>query len=41
MIVAFGGKTPRIADSAWIGPGATIIGDVVIGERCGRSGPAP
>ena len=34
MIVPFGGKTPQIADSAWIGPGATIIGDVVIGERC-------
>ena len=33
MIVPFGGKTPRIAESAWIGPGATIIGDVAIGER--------
>ncbi len=33
MIVPFGGKTPQIAGSAWIAPGATIIGDVVIGER--------
>ena len=33
MIVPFAGKTPRIAESAWIGPGATIIGDVTIGER--------
>ena len=34
MIVPFEGKTPQIADSAWLAPGATIIGDVVIGERC-------
>ena len=33
MIIPFDGKTPQIADSAWIAPGATIIGDVVIGER--------
>ena len=33
MIIPFGGKTPQIAESAWIAPGATIIGDVVIGER--------
>lgn len=33
MIVPFNGKTPEIADSAWIAPGATIIGDVVIGDR--------
>ena len=33
MIIPFDGKTPEIADSAWIAPGATIIGDVVIGER--------
>ncbi len=33
MIVPFAGKTPEIADSAWVAPGATIIGDVVIGER--------
>lgn len=34
MIIPFEGSTPRIAGSAWIAPGATIIGDVVIGERC-------
>jgi carbonic anhydrase/acetyltransferase-like protein (isoleucine patch superfamily) len=34
VIIPFEGKTPRIAGSAWVGPGATIIGDVVIGERC-------
>ena len=33
VIIPFGGKTPQIAESAWIAPGATIIGDVVIGER--------
>lgn len=33
MIVPFEGKTPQIAPSAWVGPGAVIIGDVVIGER--------
>jgi carbonic anhydrase/acetyltransferase-like protein (isoleucine patch superfamily) len=34
VIIPFEGKTPDIADSAWIAPGATIIGDVVLGERC-------
>jgi len=34
VIIPFGGKAPQIADSAWVGPGATIVGDVVIGERC-------
>ena len=33
MIIPFGGSTPQIAESAWVAPGATIIGDVVIGER--------
>ena len=33
MIIPFGGHVPEIADSAWIGPGATIIGNVTIGER--------
>lgn len=33
MIIPFQGKTPSIADSAWVAPGAMIIGDVVIGER--------
>ena len=31
-IYAFNGKTPRIAASAFIAPGAVIIGDVEIGE---------
>ena len=30
-IVPFGGKTPRIHDSAFVAPGACIIGDVEIG----------
>jgi gamma-carbonic anhydrase len=30
-IIAFGGKTPRIHDSAFIAPGCRIIGDVEIG----------
>lgn len=34
MIKSFNGKTPRIADSAFIAPNATIIGDVTIGENC-------
>ena len=34
VIIPFNGHTPQIAESAWIAPGATIIGDVVIGERC-------
>lgn len=33
MLVEFDGKLPRVAASAWIGPGSTVIGDVVIGER--------
>lgn len=33
MLIPFGGKTPQVADSAWIGPGSFVIGDVVIGER--------
>ena len=32
MIYAFNGKKPRIAASAFIAPGAVIIGDVEIGE---------
>ncbi len=31
LILPFGGKTPRIHESAWIAPTATIIGDVEIG----------
>ena len=33
MLIAFDGKTPQVAESAWIAPGAIVIGDVVIGER--------
>lgn len=33
QILPFRGKTPRIADDAWIAPNATIIGDVEIGPR--------
>ncbi|MEE8400075.1 MAG: gamma carbonic anhydrase family protein, partial [Desulfobacterales bacterium] len=35
MIRSFNGKTPRIAPSAFVSEGATIIGDVVIGEGSG------
>lgn len=31
LILPFEGKTPRIHESAWIAPGAVIIGDVEIG----------
>ncbi|GAA4785734.1 gamma carbonic anhydrase family protein [Corynebacterium canis] len=31
LILAYQGKTPRIHESAWIAPNATIIGDVEIG----------
>ena len=31
IIIPFGGKTPKIHPSAFIAPGATIIGDVEIG----------
>lgn len=30
LILPFHGKTPRIHDSAWIAPGAVIVGDVEI-----------
>lgn len=33
MLFAFEGKVPQVADTAWIGPGSFVIGDVVIGER--------
>ena len=32
MICSFNGKTPRIADSAFVAEYVTIIGDVIIGE---------
>ena len=33
MLFEFEGKVPQVAASAWIAPGAFVIGDVVIGER--------
>lgn len=33
LILAFEDKQPQIADSAFIAPGAAVIGDVVIGEN--------
>jgi carbonic anhydrase/acetyltransferase-like protein (isoleucine patch superfamily) len=33
MILSLGGKTPRIAASAFVAPTATVIGDVTIGEE--------
>jgi carbonic anhydrase/acetyltransferase-like protein (isoleucine patch superfamily) len=34
MIRSFNGKTPRIADSAYVSEAAYVVGDVVIGEDC-------
>ncbi len=33
MIRSFNGKTPRIADSAFISEAAYIVGDIEIGEN--------
>ncbi len=33
MILPFRGRTPRIAESAFIAPTATVIGDVTVGEE--------
>lgn len=35
MIRSFGGKTPKIADSAFVSEAAYVIGDVEIGENSG------
>jgi len=35
MIRSFNGKTPKIADSAWVSEAAYVIGDVEIGENSG------
>jgi len=32
IVRAFGDATPRIAPSAWLAPGAVVVGDVEIGE---------
>ena len=34
MIRSFNGKTPKIADSAFVSEAAYVIGDVEIGENC-------
>lgn len=31
-LLPFGGNSPRIADSAWVAPGAYVIGDVELGK---------
>ena len=33
LIVPFGGSTPQVADTAWVAPNATLIGDVTLHER--------
>jgi len=33
MLFTLDGKTPQIAETAWIAPGSFVIGEVVIGER--------
>ena len=33
LIVPFGGKTPRVAESAFLAPSAVLIGDVEVGEE--------
>lgn len=35
MIRSFDGKTPRIAETAWVSEAAYVIGDVEIGENSG------
>lgn len=35
MIRSFNGKTPRIAETAWVSEAAYVIGDVEIGENSG------
>ncbi len=34
MIKPFNGKTPKVAESAWVSEHAYVIGDVEIGEEC-------
>ena len=33
LIVAYAGKTPTVASTAWVAPSATLIGGVTLGER--------
>lgn len=34
MIRSLGGKTPKVADTAWVSEFAYVVGDVEIGEYC-------
>lgn len=34
MIAGLGGKTPRVAESAFVSQNACVVGDVEIGENC-------
>ncbi len=38
MIQAYRGMTPRVADSVFLAPTATVIGDVHIGDESGVCG---
>lgn len=33
--IPLAGRTPQVADTAWVAPTAAVIGDVTIGERTG------
>ena len=32
LVLAYGGTLPRLAPTAWVAPGAVVVGDVEIGE---------
>jgi len=32
-MLPFGGRHPQIEDTAWVAPGATVVGDVRLGDR--------
>jgi gamma-carbonic anhydrase len=32
VILAYGGTSPRLAPTAWVAPGAVVVGDVEVGE---------
>ncbi len=34
IILPYKGDTPKISSSAWVAPGATVVGDVEIGDEC-------
>lgn len=35
MLISLEGRSPRVADSAWVAPNATVVGDVVLAEEVG------